>query len=168
MVKYRISNWRLLTGSFLGFMGSFIIVCDKFPPIHHTIDKFWEWKDVNLGIKALSTLDQRQSDNQLIGYVRNGDPGFLHFVAIIKDNRPDLCDSTIVLIAMNAPISVGGLESKNVHVKFLDNMQTLPLTSEFIFRDWIARDRERFFLRIGLIFVALAFFLGIIGRVQKN
>ena len=157
MVKYSISNWRLLLGSLLGFIGALVIAADRFPPIHRQVDQLGKWRDIASAVKDLNTFDYKASDSQMMGYLDARDRGFSDLVAVIKDNRTDLQDSTIVAIVMNAPIEVGGVPSTIVHVAFKDNLNTMPLTTAFIFYEWIARERERYFLKIGLVFITLAF-----------
>jgi len=164
---YYISNWRLLIGSALGFLGALIIVMDKLPPVHSLIDQCRPWSDVSYAIKDLNSYDYRSADGSLIGYLSVGDRGFDELVKIININRPDM-QGTIVAIAQNSPINLGGIPSSIIHVALEHEQKGVSVTTDFTFREWIAKYRERYFLKRGFFFVTLTFLLGIIGRIEKK
>ncbi|HOE67329.1 MAG TPA: hypothetical protein PLO62_12460 [Candidatus Hydrogenedentes bacterium] len=144
--KWRISNRRLLIGSILGFLGSLIVTIDKFPGIHELIDTLQPFSDTAYGIKAMDAYSYTQSDNQKVGVLRSGERGFDNLVRVIKTNRPEIKDK-IVAIAQNSPMTLGGVPTKIVHVQVAQNstQPAIPLTSEFIFREWVAKAREQHF-----------------------
>jgi hypothetical protein len=165
--RYRISNWRLLAGSALGFFGALIIPMDKFPPIHRMVDHCRPWSDIQYAIKDLNTYDYRQADGVLVGLLSPEDRGFDVLTKIININRPDL-KVRIVAVAQNSPITLGGVPSSIIHVAVENSQTAIPVTTDFIFHEWVATYRERYFLRRGLLLITVAFLLGIIGRIEKK
>jgi len=164
---YYITNRRLLIGSFLGFVGALIIAMDKFPIVHNLIDHCPPWNDIAFAIHDLDTYDYPQADGRNAGFLSARDRGFGILVKIIKQNRPEIHEN-IIGIGQNSPISVAEIDNKIIHIALENNKQGVPITTDFIFREWISRYRERIFLRIGLTFVTFAFLLGVVGRVEKK
>lgn len=166
MNSYFVSNWRLLIGSFLGFMGGIVIAIDKFPVIHHQISRVQKWSNIQHAVADLNVLDQPIGGIK-VGYVAPSEPGFDDLVNIIRLNKPELNDK-IVGIIQGTPMAVGGVPSKIIHVIMEGPAETVPVTTDFIFHEWVAKYRERFFLKLGLLFVTLGFLMGIIGRIDKR
>jgi hypothetical protein len=167
MKGYSISNRRLLVGSILGFIGALVIAMDKLPPIHHLVDQCRPWSDITCAMQDLNTYDHRQSDGQSIGFLSAGDCGFSALVEIIDVNRPDI-QGKVVAIAQNSPMTLGGFPSIIIHVAVEGQQEGIPVATDFIFREWISKYRERYFLKRELLLVTLAFLLGIIGRIEKK
>ena len=167
MKRYFVSNWRLLIGSSLGFIGAILIAVDRLPPVHRQVDRVQKWRDINHAVTDLSIFDHPTPGGKKVGYVVATDPGFADLTRIIKLNKPEL-KGKIVAIAQNAPATFGGVDFKIVHVALEGNPQGVPVTTDYIFHEWVAEYREGFFLKWGLTFVTLGFLFGIIGRIERR
>jgi hypothetical protein len=162
----RIYNWFSFIAALLGFIGTFIIVMDKFGPIHRKISQLNKWKNISIALENLNTFDTNK-DN--LGMIESGEEGFMELVDIIYGNRPDLADKKIEAIAKNKPITVGGIPFGIIHLVFLNNINKgYPLTTEYIFHEWINNYREKHFLKKGLWLIALGFLLGIFGHIKRK
>lgn len=162
----RIDNKPSFWAAVLAFVGTIIIVMDSFGPIHRIVDDLPKWRNINLAVADLDTFDTKMKDGKEIGMVEHDKPGFAGLVHIISCNRPDLRDKTIIAVAKNQPIGVGGVPMKIVHVLFENNPQGYSLTTDYIFHEWIRDYRSKYFLKIGLSVIAIAFLLSIIAHIK--
>ena len=167
MKKWRVSNWRLLLGSLLAIFGSLIIAMDKFPIIHEWINNCHRFSDIQYAIADLNVSDYVDGNGVKVGSLGFGERGFDELNNIIRINRADIQDRIIAVFQDNT-ISLGGTPYPILHVGLEGNSKTIPITSGFIFHEWIAKDRERVFLRKGLSCIALGFFFGVIGRLERR
>jgi len=162
----RIYNWLSLIAALLGFIGTLFVVMDKFAPIHRKIDQFNTWKNISIALKDLNEFDEKGKGGEF-GMIEHGEQGFLELVDIIYSNRPDLTDRYIAAIIKTQPITVSGIPFKILRVVFL-NFNTYPLTTEDIFYGWVNNYREKYFLKKGLLLIALGFFLGVLGHLKRK
>lgn len=169
VTSFRIHNWLAFVAAILGFIGTFIIVMDRFEPIHRKINRFHQkWENISIALKDLDTFDTEVEDGQKVGMVELGKQGFSELVDIILNNRPDLMNKDIAAIAKNKPIIIGGTSFKIVHVAFANNPQADSLTTEYVFYEWVRDYREKYFLRIGLILIGIGFLIGVFGRIKRK
>jgi hypothetical protein len=166
LISLRIYNWFLFIAAVLGFVGTFVIVMDKFGPIHRKIDQIQKWQNISTAIQDLDTFDTRDGSGQKIGMVEIGKQGFKELVDIIHSNRPDLINQKIVAVAKNQPMELGGVPFEIVHVAYANDPQGDSLTTEFIFYEWVRDYREKYFLKIGLLLIALGFLIGVFGHIK--
>jgi len=162
----RIDNKLSFCAAVLAFLGTIIIVMDRFGPIHRTIDQFPMWQNISTALADLDTFDTKTRDGKKVGMVERGKPGFIELVRIISGNRPDLKDKTIVSIVKNQPIGIGGVPMKIVHVAFKNNPDAQSLTTDYIFHEWIRDYRDKYFLKVGLSVIALAFLLSVFTHIK--
>lgn len=161
-------NWLSLIGSILALIGTLIIVMDSFKPIHNFIDNFKKWENIRIGLKDLDTLDTKIRDNKTVGMLETGKPGFDEVVNILKINRVDLKDKEIVSIVKNAPITVGGVPFKIVHVAFKNNPNAKSLTTDDMLYEWVNKYRWKYFLKWGLVIIFIGFLLSAISHFYKT
>lgn len=161
----RIVNKPSFLAAALAFVGTIIIVMDSFGPVHRIVDKLPKWKNINLAVADLDTFDTKMKDGKEIGMVERDKPGFTGLVHIIFSNRPDLRDKKIIAVAKNQPIGIGGVAMKIVHLQFENNPQGYSLTTDYIFHEWIRDYRSKYFLKIGLSVIAIAFLLSVIAHI---
>lgn len=166
--SFRIHNWLSFIAAMLGFIGTFVIVMDKFAPIHRKIDQLQKWKNISIALQDLDTFDTENKSGKKIGMVEIGKQGFQELVGIIHSNRPDLVNKNIVAVAKNQPMSLGGVPFKIVHVAYANNLQADSLTTEYGFYEWVKNYREKYFLKIGLILIALGFLIGVFGHIKRE
>ena len=88
--SFRIINWLLFIAAVLGFIGTFVIVMDKFGPIHRKIDQFQKWENISVALDDLDTFDTEDKEGNKLGMVEVGKQGFSELIDIILSNRPDL------------------------------------------------------------------------------
>jgi len=141
---------------------------DKFGPIHRKIDQFQKWENISIALKDLDTFDTEDKDGNKLGGVEVGKQGFSELVAIILSNRPDLMNKKIVAVAKNQPMELGGVPFKIVHVAFANNPKADSLTTEYVFYEWVSNYREKYFLKTGLLLIALGFLMGVFGHVRRR
>ena len=106
VVSLRIYNWLSFIAAVLGFVGTFVIVMDKFETIHRNIDRFQKWQNISIALKDLNTFDTVVKGEEKVGMVEFGKQGFSELVDIIHSNRPDMMNKEIVAIAKNQPMSL--------------------------------------------------------------
>lgn len=162
----KIDNKLSFAAAVLAFLGTVIIVMDRFGPVHRGVDRFPKWRNIGLAVVDLDTFDTKTGDGKEVGMVEQDKPGFSELVHIILANRPDLQDRTIVAIAKNQPIGVGGVPMKIVHVLFKNSSQGYSLTTDYIFHEWIRDYRDKYFLKVGLSVIALAFLLSVFAHIK--
>ena len=163
-----ISNWLSFFAAILGFLGTFIIVMDKFEPIHRRIDKFQKWKNISIALQDLDTFDTKFKSKEKLGAVMFDEQGFSELVDIIISKRSDIKNKNIICIAKNEPINIAGVPYKVVHILFENNNHGVSLTTEYIFNEWVRDYREKYFLKIGLILIGLGFLIGILGHIKRK
>ena len=139
MRKYYITNWRLLIGSLLGFSGSLFIASDKFPPIHEYFNDFNPWRELNVAIVDIQTFDYTTASGRKAGYITRGDTGFDHLIAIISDNRADISITNIIGIGQNTAVLLGGVPANNIHLVLDNKSSAQPLTTTYIFNEWVTK-----------------------------
>lgn len=144
MNQFYVSNWRLLIGSFLAFIGSIVIASDKFPPVHSQYNRLQKWSNIHHAVADLDVFDYPTGDGNKVGYVAPEDVGFTDLAYIIRLNKPDL-EGKIVGIAQNSPMALADVSSKIIHVVLEGKKRGVSVTTDFIFHEWIAKYRERFF-----------------------
>ena len=166
--SFEILNWLSFIAAVLGFIGTFVIVMDKFGPIHRKIDQFQKWQDISVALKDLDTFDTKDKDGNKLGIVEVGKQGFSELIDIILSNRPDLRSKEIAAVAKNAPMSLGGVPFKIIHVAFANITQAESLTTEYVFYEWVSNYREKYFLKRGLILIALGFLIGVFGHIKRK
>lgn len=166
--SFRIHNWLSFMAAVLGFVGTFVIVMDKFGPIHRKIDHFQKWENISIALKDLDTFDTEGKDGKKLGMVEVGKQGFSELVDIILSNRSDLMNKKIVAVAKNQPVIIGGVPLKIVHVAFANNPKAEPLTTEYVFYEWVNNYREKYFLKKGLLLIALGFLMGVFAHVKRK
>jgi len=163
----KIENKLSFAAAVLAFLGTIVIVMDRFGPVHRTVDRFPKWRNIATAVADLDTFDTRIRDGKEVGMVEHDKPGFSELVhIIIFVNRPDLRDKTIVAIVKNQPIGVGGVPMKIVHVLFKNNPQGYSLTTDYIFHEWIRDYRDKYFLKTGLSIIAIAFLLSVFAHIK--
>ena len=168
ITSYRIYNWLSFIAAVLGFVGTFVIVMDKFGPIHRKIDQFQKWENISIALKDLDTFDTEVKNGGKLGKVEFGKQGFSELIDVILSKRPDLMNKGIVAVAKNQPMVLGGVPFKIVHVAFANNPQADSLTTEYGFYEWVRDYREKYFLKIGLLLIALGFLMGVFGHVKRK
>jgi len=149
----------------LCFIGTLVIVIDRFSPVHHFIDNHTKWHHVNLAVEDIQNFDYKTSDGEFVGYVGKSDPGFVELLEIVKNNRQDMKKKEIVGIAMNRIATFGGIPYRIVHAKLKNEPKVLPLTTEYIFYEWIRNFREKYFLKKGITLIAIGFLCGVLGQI---
>jgi len=100
------------------------------------------------------------------GMVESDKPGFAELVHIIRSNRSSLPNEPIVAVVKNQPIAIGGVHLKIVHVAVQGNSQAVPLTTDFILQEWVREYRAKYFLKIGLSIIAVAFLLSVVAHIK--
>ena len=168
VTSFRIHNWLTFIAAVLGFVGTFVIVMDKFGPIHRKIDEFQKWENISIALKDLDTFDTEVKNGKKLGMVEVGKQGFSELVDIILSNRADLRNKDIVAVAKNQPIALGGVPFKIVHLVFANNPQAYSLTTEYVFYEWVRNYREKYFLKIGLLLIAIGFLIGVFGHIKPK
>lgn len=168
VTSFRIHNWLSFIAAVLGFVGTFVIVMDKLGPIHRKIDQFQKWENISIALKDLDTFDTEVKNEKKLGMVEFGKQGFSELVDIILSNRPDLMNKSIVAVAKNQPMALGGVPFKIVHVAFANNPQADSLTTEYVFYEWVKDYREKYFLKRGLLLIALGFLIGVFGHIKRK
>jgi hypothetical protein len=168
VTSFRISNWLSFVAAVLGFVGTFVIVMDKFGPIHRKIDQLQKWENISVALQDMDTFDTENKSGKKIGMVEAGRQGFKELVDIILSNRPDLLGKDIVAIAKNQPMALGGVPFKIVHVAYANNPKADSLTTEYLFYEWVRDYREKYFLKTGLILIALGFLIGVCGHFKRK
>lgn len=166
--SFRIHNWLSFFAAVLGFLGTFVIVMDRFEPIHQRINRFQKWENITIALQDLDTFDTEVKDGKKLGIVELGKQGFSELVDIILSNRPDMMNKGIVAIAKNQPMALGGVPFKIVHVAFANNSQAESLTTEYVFYEWVKDYREKYFLKFGLILIGLGFLIGVFGHIKRK
>jgi hypothetical protein len=167
--SFRIDNYLSFVAAILMFIGTLVIVMDKFGPVHRIIDQFPKWRNISAAMIDLDTFDTKAKNGTKIGIIQYGSQGFWKLIEIIRYNRPDLKDEEIVSVAKNQPIIVGGTPFKIVHLAFKSNPKKgHSLTTEYIFYEWIKSYRERYFLKRGLFLIGLGFLLGVFGHIKRK
>lgn len=116
----------------------------------------------------MDTFDKKDNDGNKLGIVEVGKQGFSELVDIILSNKPDLTSKKIVKVAKNQPVMFGGVPFKIVHVAFANNPRADPLTTEYVFYEWVSNYREKYFLKIGLLLIALGFLIGVFGHIKRK
>ena len=164
----RIDNKPSFWAAVLAFVGTVIIVMDSFTPIHRMIDQCPKWKNIRLAMADLDTFDTKMKDEKMNGMVERGKPGFTELVHIIVCNRPDFRGKQIVAVVKNQPIEIGGVPLKIVHLALENNSQAQPLTTDYIFQEWVREYRAKHFLKVGLSVIAVAFFLSVIAHIKRK
>ncbi len=164
----RIDNKPSFLAAVLAFVGTVIIVMDSFTPIHWMIDRCPKWKNIRLAMVDLDTFDTKMKDGKFTGMVKRGEPGFTELVHIIVSIRPDLRGKQIAAVAKNQPIRIGGVPLKIVHVALENSSQAQSLTTDHIFQEWVREYREKYFLKVGLSVIAIAFFLSVIAHIKRK
>jgi len=162
----RIENHASFWAAVLAFIGTIVIVMDSFAPIHRIVDQCPKWKNIRTAMVDLDTFDTNTKDGKKVGMVEYGKPGFADLVYVVSYNRPNLRNRSIIAIAKNQPIGVGGVPMKIVHILFKDNPQGYSLTTDYIFHEWVSDYRMRYFLKIGLSMIAVAFLLSVVAHVK--
>lgn len=168
VASFRICNWFSFLAALLGFLGTFVIVMDKFEPIHRKINQFQKWENISIALQDLETFDTQVKDGKKLGIVELGKKGFSELMDIILSNRPDMINKDIVAIAKNQPMTLGGVPFKIVHVVYENNSQAQSLTTEYVFYEWVKNYREKYFLKFGLILIGLGFLLGVFGHIKRK
>ena len=168
VTSFRIYNWLSFVAAVLGFLGTFVIVMDRFEPIHRRIDRFQKWENISIALQDLDTFDTEVKDGKKLGMVELGKQGFSELVDIILSNRPDMMNKGIVAIAKNQPMALGGVPFKIVHIAFENISQAESLTTEYVFYEWVRDYREKYFLKIGLILIGLGFLIGVFGHIKRK
>jgi hypothetical protein len=164
----KIDNKLSFAAAVLAFLGTVIIVMDRFGPVHSCVDRFPKWRNIALAVVDLDTFDTKNGGGKEVGMVEQGKPGFCELVHIILANRPDLQDKTIVAIAKNQPIGIGGVPMKIVHVALLNDPQGYSLTTDYIFHEWIRDYRDKYFLKAELSVIALGFLLNVFAHIKRK
>ncbi len=166
--------WRMILinmkviGATLCFIGTLIIVIDRFGPIHNFVDKHSKWYDVILALEDIQQFDYKTSDGDYVGHINSKDSGFNEILRIVKSKRPDLREKEVIGIVMNRPMEIGGVPFGIVHVAIRDEPKALSLTTEYIFYEWIRDSRDKWFLKIGITIIAVGFLLTIVGQFQEG
>jgi hypothetical protein len=168
ITSLRIYSWLSFIAAVLGFVGTFVIVMDKFEPIHRGIDRFQKWQNISIALKDLDAFDTEVKDGKKLGMVELGKQGFSELVDIIISNRPDMMNKDIVAVAKNQPMALGGVPFKIVHVAFANNPQTDSLTTEYVFYEWVRDYREKYFLKMGLLLIGFGFLVGVLGHIKRK
>ena len=164
----RIDNKPSFWAAVLAFVGTVIIVMDSFTPIHRMIDRRPKWKNIRLAMADLDTFDTKMKNGKMNGMVERGKPGFTELVHIIVCNRPDFRGKQIVAVVKNQPIGIGGVPLKIIHVALENNSQAQPLTTDYIFQEWVREYRAKYFLKVGLSAIVVAFFLSVIAHIKRK
>lgn len=155
-------------GTVLCFLGTLLIVVDKFVPVHIFVNQHTKWHDINLAVLELAKFDKLNASGDQVGYMGEGSKGFSEVVEIVKYNKPNLRDKQIVGFVMNRPINVAGIPLCVVHTAFKDNNNAEPLTTEYIFYEWIKNAREKFFIKWGIFTIGLGFLFEIFGLILRG
>lgn len=141
---------------------------DKFPSIHAWVDTLPRFSDIAYAIKDLNSYDYLINDERKIGHLSRGERGFDNIARIIEANRPEIQGDFVAVAQWNG-MTVADIEITNViYIVPESSREYLAVTTEPIFREWIAKDRERIFLKAGLSCIALGFFFGIVGRFERR
>jgi len=164
----RIENHPSFWAAVLAFTGTVVIVMDSFTPIHRLIDHSPKWSNIRLAMADLDTFDTKMKDGKMNGMVEKDKPGFAELVHIIRCNRTTLRDEPIVAVVKNQPLGIGGVPLKIVHVALEGNSHAQPLTTDFILQEWVRNYRAKYFLKIGLSVIAIAFLLSVVAHVRRN
>jgi hypothetical protein len=162
----RIENKLAFVASVLAFVGTIVIVMDRFGPIHRTVDHLPKWQNIAIAMADLDTFDTKIRDEKEVGMLEQGKPGFRELVHIILKNRPELREQRIVAVVKNQPIAVGGVPIKIVHVAIEGNPQGLTITTDYIFHEWIRDYRDKYFLKIGLTIIAISFLVSVFAHIK--
>ena len=80
----------------------------------------------------------------------------------------DIINKNIVAVAKNQPMALGGVPFKIVHVAYANNPNADSLTTEYVFYEWVRDYREKYFLKKGLLLIALGFMIGVCGNIQRK
>jgi len=161
-----IENQASFWAAVLAFVGTVIIVMDSFMPVHRIIDRYPKWENINLAMTDLDTFDTKMADGKMNGMVEKDKPGFRDFKHIICSKRPSLQEKTITAVVKNKPFGAGGVPFKIVHVAVEGNSNAIPLTTDYIFQEWVRDYRAKCFLKIGLSIIALAFLLSVFAHID--
>lgn len=162
----RIENHASFWAAVLAFVGTVVIVMDSFTSVHGMIDQCPKWKNIRLAVADLDTFDTKMKDGEMNGVVEENKPGFAELVHIIRSNRSSLPDEPIIAVVKNQPVGIGGVPLRIVHVVIQGNSHAVPLTTDFIFQEWVQDYRAKYFLKIGLSIIALAFLLSVVAHIR--
>ena len=163
----KIDNKLSFWAAVLVFLGTIIIVMDRFGFVHRTVDLCPRWRNIALAVAHLDTFDVKIAGGKQVGMVERDKPGFAELVHIISANRPDLQNRTIVAIWKDQPIAFDGVGMKIVRVRFENNFQ-YSLTMDYIFNEWIRDYRDKYFLTTGLSVIAIGFLLNVFAHVKRK
>jgi len=72
----KIDNKLSFAAAILAFIGTFLIVMDRFGPIHHTVDLHPKWRNLAASAKDLDTFDTKYRGGKDVGMVEENKPGF--------------------------------------------------------------------------------------------
>jgi len=167
LFPYRVDNYFAFFSAILGFVGTLVIAMDRFGPIHHSIDRLGRWQNISTGLRTLDTLQTKLHDGQMVGLLQPNSPGFNELAHIISLNRPDFREEDIGTIVKNAPVSVGGVDLRILHIARRNTNSATPIGVEYMLYDWVKDYRQKCFLKYGLSLIGLGFMLSIFSRIRR-
>jgi hypothetical protein len=173
---WRIDNWLALIGASLGFLGSIVVLIDRYPPTQSWINSWDKWKNLEIAIQK-TNADGVPSGTYYSDYIAKNiglqptDPGFNDLISIVKLNFPKFSDKEILFIFSKSVMGIGeNIETRVISAMVREgssnnfNSQSIALKTTVV--EWINVYRQRFFLTYGFILTAVGFFFGILSRIR--
>lgn len=156
-MRQYVSNWFSLIGIIVSLLGTLIIVSDIFEPMHNWYDELDNFKNIEIGLEDLNNADTSLWKVTPGGTIGINDTGFNEILMIIKINRDTININGISQIGLFTISSFHDVNEKVLMIELKENREFRAITSEYIFQEWINKNREKYILKWGLFLIIIGF-----------